>query len=301
MTTGQFVVIRYFYVYDEDSERDLGDHPRKRTVRVICIQQWLLSPAPAMDEAAVRIDALARGLATARAQVATGESVCVQTQRSAEESKLLDQFRDAASGYLAEKLTGPPPIATQPWSSDDMFLPADVAGAIARFNDRLNEGVADCLEQLAKTGGPPALTVPVVADVGAGMILRPITEPLGTSVAALELVGLAIALAAGVPALTVICTKGLLHQAATDLTAQVIDKALKEITSVDTPALTQREETPQTVLGKRAFENDVVKEPTPKEILENAADADEDPSVSLADAADEDLDASPAAKALDSY
>jgi hypothetical protein len=211
-----------------------------------------------------KIDALARQWA--RAQEAADDSAPVTARRSPETGKLLDRFREAASDYLAERLMGSSPIAAQRWSSASTFLPADVAGAITRFNDMLNERVADRLQELADTSSFPDLDASVVAGVGADMILQPITRPLTKAVETLELVGLAIGFTVGAPALIVVCAKGLLHQKVTDLAAKVVGEALSP---TDTPTMSPRDKRIlKAIAGQATPASDATSKPTPREILE---------------------------------
>src|SRR6266536_720618 len=274
MTTGQLVIVRYFYA-DEvwDSQHRRLEEPRDRR---ICIQ-WLWSPDPIADERAAEIDELARHLA-ARAREVSGDSARTPVPRFPEESKLLDRFREAASDYLAERLTGPSPIATQAWSTTGLFLPAEVASAIAKFSDGLNGRLTESLRELAKTGGIAGVGGDIAAGVGADMILRPIAVPLNTSVESLELVGLAIGLMIGAPALAVLCAKGLLHQKATELAAKIINGPLTANTSWT---------------GRHALEEATTGQPTPQGDATSAPRA-QDPRTRLMEAGNDDAAGPPA-------
>jgi hypothetical protein len=150
--------------------------------------------------------------------------------RAENDEGLRKRLGEAASGYFATKLGDPVFAAvTERWITQNAYPET----ALVEVCNRISGGLGTIVERpLGITGTELRLPGPeaaAAAGIGAGLILQPVTEPLGQAAAFLEITGVVVGMATGLHPLALAAVKMLAHDQFHDFVARRLREAARQV------------------------------------------------------------------------
>ena len=140
------------------------------------------------------------------------------------------RLSQAASEYFVPRPGGPAvAVVTERWVTQNAYPETDLAEVCNRISNGLETIVERPFGNLGTELRLPGPQAAAAAGTGAGLILQPVTEPLGHAAAFLEITGVVVGLATGFHPLALAAAKMLAHDEFHDFVARRLREAARQV------------------------------------------------------------------------